>query len=75
MKGDHQGRRKLQNDAIITTATATVASSPFDISVDVTKAEDGPGALKTAGGEASSVVGFTVLASIVALTGAAALLA
>jgi len=78
LKGDDEGRRNLQDDAIITTTaanTATVASSPFDVSVGVTKADDGPGALKTAGGDASSVVGFTALASVVALTGAAALLA
>jgi len=56
-------------------ATATVASSSFDVSVGVTKADDGPGALKTAGGDASSVDGFTALASVVALTGAAVLLA
>jgi len=67
MKGDDEGRRNLQDDAIITTtataaataATPTVASSPFNASVGVTKADDGPGALKTAGGDASSVVGFT----------------
>jgi len=63
------------NDVSAAATTATVASSPFDVSVGVTKADDGPGALKTAGGDASSIVGFTALASVVALTVAAALLA
>ena len=69
--------RNLQDDAIITTAatTTTVTSSPFDVSVGVTKADDGPGALRTAGGDASSVIRFSALASAVALTAAAALLA
>ena len=76
LKGDDERRRKLQDDAITTVATTTtIASSPFDVSVGVTKADDGPGALKTAGGDASSIVGYTALASVVALTGAAALLA
>jgi len=72
LKRDDEGCRNLQDDAIISTTatdttTATVASSPFDVSVGVTKADDGPGALTTAGGDASSVVGFTALASVVAL--------
>ena len=62
LKGGVEGeRRQLQEAA---------AASPFDVSVGVTELDDGPGALKTAGGAST---GFTALASAVALVSLALL--
>ena len=62
LKGGVEGeRRQLQEAA---------AASPFDVAVGVTELDDGPGALKTAGGAS---MGFTALASAVALVSAALL--
>ena len=55
LKGGEEGRRQLQDAA---------ATSPFDLSVGVSEGDEGPGALKTAGGAS---VGFTALASAVSL--------
>ena len=61
LKGGEEGHRQLQDVA---------ATSSFDLSVGVAEADEGPGALKTAGGAS---VGFTALASAVALVSVALL--
>jgi len=61
--GDNDEVRKLQEDD---------TDSEFDISVELDDSDDGPGALKTAGGRRASF-GVSALASVVALLAAAIL--